>query len=77
MDCSTILSIFAQCDINGMGVTFDDTEKKFVFDFDHDGAEDVGLSIRMAVDSAHKKSIIRAQLIFLVFLSVRVKSHRD
>lgn len=24
-----------------MGVTFDDTEKKFVFDFDHDGAEDI------------------------------------
>ena len=24
-----------------MGVTFDDTEKKFVFDFEHDGAEDV------------------------------------
>ena len=38
-----------------MGVTFDDTEKKFVFDFEHDGAEDVGLSIRRAVDSAHKK----------------------
>lgn len=38
-----------------MGVTFDDTEKKFVFDFEHDGAEDIGLSIRTAVDSAHKK----------------------
>lgn len=37
-----------------MGVTFDDTEKKFVFDFEHDGAEDVGLSIREAIDSAHK-----------------------
>ena len=24
-----------------MGVTFDDTEKKFVFDFDHDDAEDI------------------------------------
>ena len=24
-----------------MGVTFNDTEKKFVFDFEHDGAEDV------------------------------------
>lgn len=24
-----------------MGVTFDETEKKFVFDFDHDGAEDI------------------------------------
>lgn len=24
-----------------MGVTFDDTEKKFVFDFEHDGAEDI------------------------------------
>ena len=38
-----------------MGVTFDDTEKKFVFDFEHDGAEDVGLSIQRAVDSAHEK----------------------
>ena len=24
-----------------MGVTFDDTTKKFVFDFEHDGAEDI------------------------------------
>ena len=24
-----------------MGVTYDETEKKFVFDFEHDGAEDV------------------------------------
>ena len=24
-----------------MGVTFDDTERKFVFDFEHDGAEDI------------------------------------
>ena len=38
-----------------MGVTFDDREKKFVFDFEHDESEDVGLSIRTAVDSAHKK----------------------
>ena len=38
-----------------MGVTFDDTEKKFVFDFEQDGAEDMGLSIRTAVDCAHKK----------------------
>ena len=38
-----------------MGVTFDDTEKKFVFDFEHDGAEDVGLSIQRAVDSDHAK----------------------
>jgi len=38
-----------------MGVTFDDTEKRFVFDFEHDGAEDIGFSIRNAVDSAHKK----------------------
>lgn len=38
-----------------MGVTFDDTEKKFVFDFEHDGAEDIGLSIQRAVDSAHKE----------------------
>ena len=38
-----------------MGVTFDDTEKKFVFDFEHDGADDMGLSIQRAVDSAHKE----------------------
>ena len=38
-----------------MDVTFNDTEKKFVFDFEHDGVEDVGLSIRTAVDSAHNK----------------------
>ena len=25
----------------GMGVTFDDTEKKFVFDFEHDGGDDI------------------------------------
>ena len=24
-----------------MGVTFNDKEKKFVFDFEHDGAEDI------------------------------------
>ena len=30
-----------QATINDMGVTFDDTEKKFVFDFEHDGAEDI------------------------------------
>ena len=24
-----------------MGVTFDETEKKFVFDFEHDGADDI------------------------------------
>ena len=38
-----------------MGVTFDETEKKFVFDFEHDGAEDVCQNIRSAVDFAHKK----------------------
>ena len=38
-----------------MGVTFDDTEKKFVFDFEHDGAEDIELSIRRAVDNVHNK----------------------
>ena len=38
-----------------MGVTYDDTEKKFVFDFEHDGTEDIGLSIQRAVDSAHEK----------------------
>ena len=37
-----------------MGVTFDDTEKKFVFDFEHNESEDIGLSIRTAVDSVHK-----------------------
>ena len=35
-------------------VKFDDKEKLFVFDFEHDGAEDIGLSIQRAVDSAHK-----------------------
>ena len=38
-----------------MGVTFDEKEKKFMFDFEHDGVEDIGLSIQRAVDSAHKK----------------------
>ena len=38
-----------------MCVTFDETEKKFVFDFEHAGAEDTGLSIQRAVDSAHEK----------------------
>ena len=38
-----------------MGVTFDDTEKKFVFDFENGGSEDMGLSIRSAVDGVHKK----------------------
>ena len=38
-----------------MSVTFNDTEQKFVFDFKHDGAEDVGLTIQRAVDVAHKK----------------------
>lgn len=38
-----------------MGVTFDDTEKKFVFDFEHDGPEDKGFYIRKAVDTAHKQ----------------------
>ena len=38
-----------------MGITYDIEEKKFVFDFEHDGAEDIGLSIQRAVDSAHKK----------------------
>lgn len=32
--------IFAS-NINIMGVTFNETEKKFVFDFEHDGAEDI------------------------------------
>ncbi len=38
-----------------MGVTYDVEDKKFVFDFDHDGAEDIGLSLQRAVDVAHKK----------------------
>ncbi len=38
-----------------MGVTFDNTEKKFVFDFEHDGAEDKPLQIRKAVDTADKQ----------------------
>lgn len=38
-----------------MGVTYDVEDKKFVFDFEHDGAEDIGLSIQRAVDVAHKK----------------------
>ena len=38
-----------------MGVTYDIEEKKFVFDFEHDGAEDIGFSIQRAVDSVHKK----------------------
>ena len=40
MQTSLFLHIFAN-EINEMGVTFDDTEKKFVFDFEHDGAEDI------------------------------------
>ena len=28
-------------DVNDMGVTFNDTEKKFAFDFEHDGSEDI------------------------------------
>ena len=38
-----------------MGVIFDNEEKKFLFDFGHDGTEDIELSIRSAVDSAHNK----------------------
>lgn len=38
-----------------MGVLFDDKKEKFVFDFEHDDAEDIGLSIQRAVDSAHEK----------------------
>ena len=33
-----------------MGITFVDTEKKFVFDFEHDGAEDiVSLTVLLAM----------------------------
>ena len=28
-------------DVNDMGVTFNDTEKKFAFDFEHDDSEDI------------------------------------
>ena len=38
-----------------MGATFDSKVKKFVLDFEHDGNEDMGLSIRKAVDSVDKK----------------------
>ena len=38
-----------------MGVTYDIEEKKYVFDFEHEEAEDIGLSIQRAVDSVHKK----------------------
>lgn len=38
-----------------MGVLFDDKKEKFVFDFEHDDAEDIGLSIQRAVDCAHEK----------------------
>ena len=41
--------------IEKMGVTYDIEEKKFVFDFEHEEAEDIGLSIQRAVDSAHMK----------------------
>ena len=37
-----------------MGVTFDNAEKKFVFDFEHD-TEDKPLQIRRAVDTADKQ----------------------
>ena len=51
---SVFLVIFAAKECC-MDVTYDTTEKKFIFDFEHDGAEDIGLSIQRAVDSAHKK----------------------
>ena len=38
-----------------MGVIFDNEEKKFLFDFGHDGTEDIEFSIRTVVDNAHKK----------------------
>ena len=37
-----------------MGVTFDNAENKFVFDFEHD-TEDKPLQIRRAVDTADKQ----------------------
>lgn len=36
-----------------MGVTFDDTEKKFVFDLEHDGAEDKFFHLRHDIDTVH------------------------
>lgn len=38
-----------------MGVTFDSKMKKFELDFEHDGNEDIGFSIRTAVDSVDKE----------------------
>ena len=38
-----------------VGVTFYDTEKKFVFDFEHDECDDKALFIRKSVDATHKK----------------------
>ena len=37
----TFSSYLCKRDNNDMGVTFDETEKKFVFDFEHDGADDI------------------------------------
>ncbi len=42
-------------DISDMGVTFDDTEKKFVFDFEYDGAEDKFFHLRHDIDTVHKQ----------------------
>ena len=38
-----------------MGVTFDDTEKKFVFDFEHDASVDKAFQIRHSIDTVHKQ----------------------
>lgn len=38
-----------------MGVTFDDTEKKFVFVFEHDGTEDKFFHLRHDIDTVHKQ----------------------
>ena len=38
-----------------MGVTFDNTEKKFVFDFEHDVAEDKFFHLRHDIDTVHKQ----------------------
>ena len=38
-----------------MGVAFNDTEKKFVFDFEHDSTEDKLFHLRHDIDTVHKQ----------------------
>ena len=70
-----------------MGVTFDDTEKKFVFDFEHEGAEDiVSLTgngypdltnfIKKAIDNLHKKiNLYNYDLVVMPESSSRVNQY--